>query len=107
MYQDIFEPEIESVAYIIAAVCPNEADQDYLDVLALPDPEDPVEAVIKHFYEHQEEPIPPEILPLFLRSPFYVSWHTDPNGLQYRVVVIDNRGVAALYSSLSRFTPED
>lgn len=106
MWSPVFEPELESVKHIIEAVCPNAEEQEYLDVLALENPDEHVEDIIKHFYTEQTE-ISEEFLQLFLKSPFYVSWHTDPNGLEYRVVVIDNRGVAALYKSLTDLIVEE
>lgn len=97
-----FQPELEAAMPILATLCPDPEGQEYMDVLALENADDNVEEIIKHFYSN-EELIEPELLPAFLRSPYYVCWQTDPNGLQYRLVVIDNRGVAALYSSLARF----
>ena len=99
-----FQPDLADALPLMSAVCPNPDDHVYLDVLALENPDERVEEVIRDFYETKTD-IPDSVRPLFLRSPFHVSWHTDSAGLDYRLVVIDNRHVASLYQSLSRFRP--
>jgi hypothetical protein len=98
----MFEPEIDGVLNLMLAVCPEEQHHVYLDVLALEDSDNYVEDVIKDFYITNTL-IPDNMKELFLRSPYHVSWHTDSQGNQYRLVVIDNRHVAALYSNLTHF----
>lgn len=94
------QPDIEGVEPLMLAVCPNEEDHLYLDVLAIEDNEVPVEVILRDFYASNIED--PGALALFLKSPYHVSWHTDPEGLEYRLVVIDNRHVASLCHTLSR-----
>ena len=94
----MFEPEIEGVFPLMFAVCPEVDDHVYLDVLALENESERVEDIIYDFYNKSS--IPDQLRGLFRRSPFHVSWHVDPNGLEYRVVVIDNRHAASVVQSL-------
>lgn len=98
----MFEPELEGAMALMESICPHEDDQIYLDVLALEDPRDHVEEVIRDFYR-RDPSIPDEVIPLLFKSPYHVSWHTDVEGREYRIVVIDNRPLATIIQSLARF----
>ena len=98
----MFYPDSETGQAYIEKICPEEEDQIYIDVLALESKDCYVEDVILDFYANENNLESP-ILELFLKSPYYVEWHTDSEGKEFRIVVIDNRHIASLAKSLSWF----
>lgn len=101
----IIKPEIEGAEALMFAIAPDPGEHVYLDVFSVEDSNTKVEDVIRDFYTRQND-LEPHVCQMFLKSPFHVSWHTDSEGSEYRLLVVDNRNIASVYKSLSRFNSD-
>ena len=95
----MLKPDSEFAQKYLDKLCPSEEEQIYIDVLAIEDENLYVEDVILDFYTSEED-LEESALKMLIKSPYYVEWHTDQDGNEIRIVLIDHRQLGSTIKSL-------